>query len=425
MKKVKNSLIGLIIFIVIILSSLLFLSFKLGYVGKLKINDNYIGFVTKQDIDKYVYAVMSDEDYVFDNKDLDAVAVNYTFATNDMFDNFTFGQFLKGAIIGYDCHFEIIKVIDSEKVISWLNDYNTTQTQPISAYIEKTDTFKIIPEKLGTVIDINAVLKEITPYKYNHIRLDDFVQKPEVITTDLEELCMNANAYATWSCTYTNGMTISSDIDKVWIDDEYGIIYDDGFIEEQISNCLDSYNGKPDFINFRTTDGREIHVPNATLEAKVDTVSEVTALKKAMKEKSVLTDRLPCFIIDNAEMGNTYVEVSIPQQHLWYYKDGEIVLECAIVTGQVGVHDTPPGCYYITQMINGTYLIGEEYNNWVNRWMRLTVDGIGIHDANWRTSFGGDIYKTDGSHGCVNMPNLKAAELYKLVDLGTIVIIHE
>ncbi len=57
--------------------------------------------------------------------------------------------------------------------------------------------------------------------------------------------------------------------------------------------------------------------------------------------------------------------------------------------------------------------------------MRLTVDGIGIHDANWRTSFGGDIYKTDGSHGCVNMPNLKAAELYKLVDLGTIVIIHE
>ena len=137
MKKVKSSLIGLIIFIVIILSSLLFLSFKLGYVGKLKINDNYIGFVTKQDIDKYVYAVMSDEDYVFDNKDLDAVAVNYTFATNDMFDNFTFGQFLKGAIIGYDCHFEIIKVIDSEKVISWLNDYNTTQTQPISAYIEK------------------------------------------------------------------------------------------------------------------------------------------------------------------------------------------------------------------------------------------------------------------------------------------------
>ena len=272
MKKVKSSLIGLIIFIVIILSSLLFLSFKLGYVGKLKINDNYIGFVTKQDIDKYVYAVMSDEDYVFDNKDLDAVAVNYTFATNDMFDNFTFGQFLKGAIIGYDCHFEIIKVIDSEKVISWLNDYNTTQTQPISAYIEKTDTFKIIPEKLGTVIDINAVLKEITPYKYNHIRLDDFVQKPEVTTTDLEELCMNANAYATWSCTYTNGMTISSDIDKVWIDDEYGIIYDDGFIEEQISNCLDSYNGKPDFITFRTTDGREIHVPNATLEAKVDTI---------------------------------------------------------------------------------------------------------------------------------------------------------
>ena len=129
--------------------------------------------------------------------------------------------------------------------------------------------------------------------------------------------------------------------------------------------------------------------------------------------------------MNNAEIGNTYVEVSIPQQHLWYYQDGKVVLECAVVTGQVGVHDTPLGCYYITQMINGTYLTGEEYNNWVNRWMRLTVDGIGIHDANWRTSFGGDIYKTDGSHGCVNMPNLKAAELYKAVDLGTVVVIHD
>ena len=425
MKKVKAYLIALFIGIIVVLAGLLFLTFKLGYVGKLKINDKYIGFVKQQNIDNYVSKVMSDEDYVFDNEDLDAAVVTYSFATNGMFDNFTFGQFLKGAIVGYDCHFEIIKVIDSEKVISWLNDYNTKQTTPVSAYIEKTDKFEIVPEELGTVIDINAVLKEITPYKYNHIILNDFLKAPEVTTADLEEMCAEANAYANWSCTYTNGKIIQSDIDKVWIDEEYGVIYDDSFIEAQLTNCIESYNGKPDFITFRTTDGREIHVPNATLEAKVDTVSELSTLKKAMKENYVLTDRIPCFIMDNAEMGNTYVEVSIPQQHLWYYKDGEVVLESAVVTGQVGVHDTPPGCYYITQMVNGTYLTGDEYNNWVNRWMRLTVDGIGIHDANWRTSFGGDIYQTDGSHGCVNMPNLKAAELYKLVDIGTVVVIHE
>ncbi len=425
MKKVKSTLIGLIFGVVVVVLGLLFISYKLGYVGKLKINDNYIGFVKQQNIDKYVFDVMSEEDYVFDNKDLDTAVVTYTFATNDMFKDFTFGQFLKGAILGYDCHFEIVKVVDSEKVIAWLNNYNTNQTQPISAYIEKTDKFEIVPDIAGTAIDVNAILKEITPYKYNHIILNDFLQKPNVTTEDLIEMCEDANAYATWSCVYTNGKSIHSDIDKVWIDETYGIIYDDSFIEEQLDNCVYDYNGKPDFIQFRTTDGREVHVPNATLEAKVDKSGEITFLKKALKEKYNVTDRIPCFIMDNADMGNTYVEVSIPQQHLWYYKDGELVLESAVVTGQVGVHDTPPGCYYITQMVNGTYLTGDEYNNWVNRWMRLTVDGIGIHDANWRTSFGGDIYQTDGSHGCVNMPNLKAAELYKLVDIGTVVVIHE
>lgn len=425
MKKIKGTLIGLVIMVVLILAGLLFGLYKFGYVGKLTINDKYIGFVRQQNIDRYVYNVMTDEDYVFDNPDLDAATVTYTFATNNMFDNLTFGQFLKGVIIGYDCHFEIVKAIDPDKVIAWLNDYNTKQTQPVSAYIEKTDKFEIVPEQEGTVIDINALLAEITPYKYNHILVKDFLLVPEVTQSGLEKMCEEANAYANWSCTYTNGRVISSNIDKVWIDDEHGIIYDDSFIEEELAKCVDSYNGKPDFINFRTTDGREVNVPNATLEAKVDLNNELTTLKKAMKDMQSLEDRVPCFVMDNAEMGNTYVEVSIPQQHLWYYKDGEMVLECAVVTGQVGVHDTPPGCYYITQMINGTYLTGEEYNNWVNRWMRLTVDGIGIHDANWRTSFGGEIYQTDGSHGCVNMPNLKAAELYKLVDLGTIVVIHE
>ena len=51
-------------------------------------------------------------------------------------------------------------------------------------------------------------------------------------------------------------------------------------------------------------------------------------------------------------------------------------------------------------------------------------NGYGLHDATWRSSFGGDIYKYSGSHGCVNLPPSKAGELYDLISVGTIVIIH-
>ena len=422
-KRVK--LTGLFVGLLVVFFGICYFLYLNHYVCRLSINGTKLGFVKYTELDKYVYSVMTETDYVFDNLDLDTDSVTYSFETNDKFQDYSFKNFMLGLIGGSDYQFVILKQIDSNKVISWLNNYNKDQKSSTSAYIDKTDKFEIVPEIIGTEIDVNAIVAELTPYKYNHIVLSDYILAPDVVTSDLEEICASANNYATWSCMYTNGTIIKSDIDKVWLDDTYGIVYDDSFIEEEVASCTDSYNGKPEFISFHTTSGKDINVPNATLEAKVDVESEIAYLKQAMKECKILEDRVPCFLMDNSELGNTYVEVSIPEQHMWYYLDGECVLESAVVTGQVGVHDTPTGCFYITQMINGTYLTGEDYKEWVNRWMRLTTNGIGIHDANWRSTFGGDIYLTDGSHGCVNMPNLKAADLYELVDIGTVVIIHD
>lgn len=66
-------------------------------------------------------------------------------------------------------------------------------------------------------------------------------------------------------------------------------------------------------------------------------------------------------------------------------------------------------------------LRGANYATPVKYWM--AVDGrIGIHDASWRKEFGGDIYLTDGSHGCINTPLEKVQELYDMVEIGTPVI---
>ena len=50
---------------------------------------------------------------------------------------------------------------------------------------------------------------------------------------------------------------------------------------------------------------------------------------------------------------------------------------------------------------------------------------VGIHDADrWRSEYGGNIYKTNGSHGCVNMQSEAAEKVFNIVNKGTPVIVY-
>ena len=51
--------------------------------------------------------------------------------------------------------------------------------------------------------------------------------------------------------------------------------------------------------------------------------------------------------------------------------------------------------------------------------MAFIGHSYGIHDASWRSSFGGEIYKYNGSHGCINMPYYNVSKLYDMVQVGT------
>ena len=66
---------------------------------------------------------------------------------------------------------------------------------------------------------------------------------------------------------------------------------------------------------------------------------------------------------------------------------------------------------------DGTY----EYEEPVSYWMPFD-GGIGFHDAPWRGEFGGDIYLTSGSHGCINLPPDNAAVLYSMIDYNVPII---
>ena len=127
-------------------------------------------------------------------------------------------------------------------------------------------------------------------------------------------------------------------------------------------------------------------------------------------------------------MRGTYIWVSIDDQQLTYFVDGKPALTSPVVTGNAGNHDTPTGSYSIVNMARNVKLRGREdngkkYESFVRYWMAFLGSEYGIHDADWRSSFGGRIYRGDGSHGCINMPPPVAAQLYGMIDVGTLVFI--
>ena len=127
---------------------------------------------------------------------------------------------------------------------------------------------------------------------------------------------------------------------------------------------------------------------------------------------------------EDEDIGDTYIEVSIDEQHMWYIKDGEIFLDSDVVTGNRNSADTPTGQYRILNKATSINLVGDDYVSYVEYWMPFIGGTYGLHDASWRSDFGGDIYDGDGSHGCVNLPSDIAEELYDDVKVGTPVIIY-
>ncbi len=129
---------------------------------------------------------------------------------------------------------------------------------------------------------------------------------------------------------------------------------------------------------------------------------------------------------ENGDIGGTYIEVSIKEQHLWLYKGYELVFDSDVVTGQYSNESrrTPTGVFCILRKLRDYTMSGTYGSQFCQYFLNFDWTGCAIHDAPWRGSFGGDIYLDSGSHGCVNMPPEKAKELFDLVWTAMPVIIY-
>ena len=125
------------------------------------------------------------------------------------------------------------------------------------------------------------------------------------------------------------------------------------------------------------------------------------------------------------DIGHTYVEINITRQRLWFYKDGRIIAQGSVVTGNPNRgNGTVVGTYMLNYKQKDTTLRGVDYEAKVSYWMPF-YGNIGIHDASWRHSFGGNIYKSNGSHGCVNVPTNLAKTIFENIEEGTPIVCYE
>ena len=124
--------------------------------------------------------------------------------------------------------------------------------------------------------------------------------------------------------------------------------------------------------------------------------------------------------------GLTYIDISIEKQRVILFENGRKVMESACVTGTPNrERATHYGSFRINYKQRNRILRGSQklYEAFVSYWMPFD-GGIGLHDATWRGSFGGNIYKSNGSHGCINLPPAFAKQLYERVTVGMPVYVH-
>lgn len=224
--------------------------------------------------------------------------------------------------------------------------------------------------------------------------------------------------------------TLDGTIINKWIivDKNFKVTFDEEKIKNYIEVLSKTYNTIGKTRKFVTSSGKTINIGGGDYGWSIDKTKETQNLIKDIKQGKTITKE-PVYSqtafshVDN-DIGNTYVEIDLEKQYLWFYKNGSLIVQGDVVTGNVSRnHSTPKGIYRLKYKQRDAILRGIGYASYVTFWMPFNR-GIGIHDAGWRSAFGGSIYLTNGSHGCVNSPYNLAKTIFNNIEKGTPVICY-
>lgn len=189
-------------------------------------------------------------------------------------------------------------------------------------------------------------------------------------------------------------------------EDGFHLSVDEAALETYVAELAAQYDTEATVGPFPTASGEVLDMVVTYNACHVDTAALAESIATCMTF-GLSGERQVAYLsggVKGVPFNGTYVEVDLTKQHLWFYKDGELLVDSDLVSGNVAAyHHTPTGVFQIYSRVYGTDLVGEDYRSYVNFWMPF-IGGYGLHDASWRSEFGGNIYLRNGSHGCVNLP---------------------
>lgn len=214
----------------------------------------------------------------------------------------------------------------------------------------------------------------------------------------------------------------------ITVDKNYIVSIDEEKIKKWLKDLAKKYNTVGKMRNFAASTGETVLIGGGDYGWIMDVAQETENLVADIKSGQKITKE-PAYRQTAAEqgvndIGDTYVEINIDQQHLWFYKDGLLLVEGPIVTGNVSKGmQTPKGIFCLKYKQKDAILRGPDYEAPVTYWMPFN-GGIGLHDATWRSRFGGRIFKTNGSHGCINLPYSVAKTIFNNIEVNTPIIVY-
>lgn len=319
--------------------------------------------------------------------------------------------------------------------------YDDVVKSPENACIEfGEDGYYIKEEDWGTTLDTDKVKQEIvSALKTGETALSlddtDCYINPTILSSDqrVQDALEAAQRYTNLTITYDFGdrtEVLDQAILRDWvtIDDDFQVTLDKQRVVDYVNYLGYYYTTFSSTRDFIRHDGKTIQVRGGDYGWIINRSKEVEELY-ALIESGKSVTREPVYSQtaksrNKNDIGNTYVEVNLKKQHLWLFVNGEQIMDSSFVSGNTSRnYDTPSGIYAITYKERDATLTGQDYSSPVSYWMPFNKN-IGFHDASWRKEFGGKIYKTNGSHGCINMPPKKAKLLYSNIEKGTPVVIY-
>lgn len=306
----------------------------------------------------------------------------------------------------------------------------TASQKTIISEYEPNKGYKIIDSKEGEFVDKDLAVSYIRSAILKLSDVVDISKDPENAYVsvgsendyDKIKACVDLlNKYTGTYIEYKDNFIIDGNHISNWIiiDESYNISFDDVKIGEFVDSLARSYL-TDESINFKTSYGSYVNINGSDYSKIVDKEAEVSKIKELV-EAGYSGKREPEFNREFTESnsnkyGDTYVEVNLSSQHLFYYKKGELVLESDIISGDESKGTpTPAGIYRVVEKLGGTEYIGDvvKFSDNLSFYSRADMD-----------RFGGSIYKTNGSEGGIIVPKEKIKSLYDNIDNNTMVLCY-